>query len=164
MTLENTGIYLHLSQCLKMLIDVEVVFSAETDAFFEPDNGKTFFLFMTQKSFSYYRSSSFHIFPCHEFRQSLAGNIQARFFWYLIVHDSLKFLLCTGQVASKVAVVLSISRPFWQFYVGLDTIYGALTYANKSKWPTYTHDDRDFRCDLICKKPRTPYFVEFVFT
>ena len=56
----------------------------------------------------------------------------------------------TGQVTSKVAVVVSISRPFWQIYVGLDTIYGLLTYVNKPKWPTYTHDERDFRCDLTC--------------
>ena len=30
----------------------------------------------------------------------------------------------TGKVASKVAIVLSIIRPFWLFYVGALTIYG----------------------------------------
>ena len=30
----------------------------------------------------------------------------------------------TGEVASKVAIVLSIIRPFWLIYVGLRTIYG----------------------------------------
>ena len=30
----------------------------------------------------------------------------------------------TGEVASKLAIILSIFRPFWLVYVGLDTIYG----------------------------------------
>ena len=34
------------------------------------------------------------------------------------------FTYTTGKVASKVAIVLSIIRPFWLFNVGALTIYG----------------------------------------
>ena len=52
------------------------------------------------------------------------------------------FFTYTGKVKSKFAVVLSISQSFLLIYVGLDTIYGTLTYVNK----IYTQDY--LRCDL----------------
>ena len=42
----------------------------------------------------------------------------------------------TGEVTSKVVVVVSINRPFWLIYVGLHNIYGRCVYAKKPKWPT----------------------------
>ena len=56
----------------------------------------------------------------------------------------------TDEVASKLAIVLSIIRPFWLIYVGLRTIYGKRAHVKKPKWPNYTQDDRNFRCDLTC--------------
>ena len=51
----------------------------------------------------------------------------------------------TGEVTSKVAVVMSISRPFWHFCVGLPTIHD--NYVSK---PTYTHDNRNLGYGLAC--------------
>ena len=56
----------------------------------------------------------------------------------------------TGEVTSKVAVIVSINRQFWFIYVGLPTKYGISTYVNKPGLPTYIQDHRDFRGDLAC--------------
>ena len=64
----------------------------------------------------------------------------------------------TGEVTSKVVVVLSINRQFWLVYEGSPTLYGILTYVNMPELPTYTHDDCDFRCYLA----RINYMVDYM--
>ena len=57
-------------------------------------------------------------------------------------------MLHTGEVISKVAVLMSISRLFYKARLSYMVV---CRRTNKPEWPTYTHDDRDFKCDLACR-------------